>query len=47
MSLELIPDEEMPAVLAAVREGRCICCYKEFPGEGFYCPDCDDTGEDE
>lgn len=40
-----VPDHEMPAVLAAAREGRCISCYREFNGMGFYCPDCEESGE--
>jgi hypothetical protein len=40
-----IPDSEMPAVVAAMREDRCIVCYREFNGIGFYCLDCEDGAE--
>ncbi|MFE5290390.1 hypothetical protein ACFRAQ_36050 [Nocardia sp. NPDC056611] len=47
MTFESIPDSEMPKVLAAAGDGRCIVCYREFDGDGFYCPECDDEDDEE
>lgn len=40
-----VPDDDLPYVLAAARDGRCVNCYREFEGDGLYCPDCDEDGD--
>ncbi len=41
-----VPDDYIPAVLAAVRDGRCVNCYQEFEGDGSYCPECDEDDDE-
>lgn len=47
MTWESIPDAAMPAVLAAVKDGRCVVCYGAIEPEhgGLYCCLCDDLCE--
>ncbi len=47
---EAVSGSEVPSVLAAVREGRCVSCYRlvslDCPGEHvFYCCSCDDNDD--
>lgn len=48
MSWKAVPDAEVPDVIAASQDGRCVACYGDIsavcPSEhGFYCCNCDDT----
>lgn len=50
MGWQVIPEAELPAVIAAAREGRCVSCSGSIslacPGEhGFYCCGCDDNDD--
>jgi len=38
---EVIPASELPKVLDAAQTGRCVACYADAYGNGFYCPACD------
>jgi hypothetical protein len=43
---EVVPEGEMPAMLAAIKDGRCCSCYGPIlPAHsdgGLYCCGCDD-----
>jgi hypothetical protein len=48
VSWQVVPDAEVPKVIAAVQEGRCVACYgpisRDCPIEhAFYCCECDDV----
>lgn len=47
MTWEPVPAAEMPAVLSAVQEGRCVSCHGPIRPEhgGLYCCDCDEWCE--
>lgn len=38
---EVIPSSELPQVIDAAQNGRCVACYADAFGNGFYCPACD------
>jgi hypothetical protein len=38
---EVIPPAEMPKVIDAAQTGRCVACYADAQGNGFYCTRCD------
>ena len=51
MGWEVVSDEELPDVLKALEENKCVSCYAEIVPDdgGFYCYECDprERGTDE
>lgn len=45
--LTVVPDNEVPSVISAMHEGRCVSCYGHISQQclsehSFYCCGCDD-----
>jgi hypothetical protein len=44
MSWHVVPPNEMPKVLEALRDSRCVSCYGPVvEGHALYCCTCDDV----